>query len=304
MTQFRVKAGVLQTMFAYARAEGKNTDGKTVPLLNDCVLNVMKNTLFIQSVDENQTLITLAKYPINKEDVKSVGEIPIFFEKSIKAVNRFKANDIIVVEHLEGNLIEYRRKTPKLEVTATTIDRDAVASAIEDTLPFKYDSKQNAWTAGKGFKTEAFMKIDAAEFEEVVKDGEQIEHRSFPFTIEGKTVSVTVADDESGDKVLRELKPIEKTLKVDEDIGSVYSYGFGNAFNNLKGELSIWVKDGGPMFIKQVHDDISLTYVLATTELQDEKVEEDENTDNIETGEMDEKLQESLDDSEDEDSEE
>ena len=298
MATFHIKSGVLLKMFQETQAEGKTTKGENKPMLEDCFLDVKKTSLTIEAIDENEVLLVLSKTEVEKKTVKKVGKIPILLAKSIDSLKRFKADDIVYVDYLEeSNIIQYLRKKPKLDVLTPTIAPDAVKSVVES-HSFKFNAKENVWKAGKELETDVYMKIPAEEFAEIIKDGEQIEYRSFPFRIENNVVEVTVADEESGAAITREVNA--KSVDSEETIESIYSYGFGNAFNNLSGELEIWLINGGPMFVKKENGKSKLIYILASTELQDEEDDdEDDNTDNVDRGEIDEKLQESLDEDDD-----
>lgn len=293
MVKFQTKAGKLLQLFLYIQAEGKTIKGDKKPFNIHAVLHVKDTEATMEAQDEHQGLIAIGIL----RDVKAVddpGDIPVEFvnpkEKdkpnSIKDLGRYGSEDEITVEYNPGqNKIHFKRSKPsKLNKSTPTIPMDKIETKV-DYVPFEFQSVQNAWRGKKkGFLVDNYVKINTKQFEEVIKDGDQIQHRSFPFTMkEDGTLNVIVEDLETGEKFDRDLEIVSMRMpdKIDEnnvkitEVKSIYSYGFGNAFGQLSGEIELWMASNGPMIIKKTDDDIEVTYILATLKLrkEDEKIE-------------------------------
>ncbi len=285
-------------MLKYTQASGRNVKGENKPFINDCLIEVKTTSVNISSVQENEALIVDIKSKLDKKDIKKTGVIPIELENRIKALKRYGTGDEIKVT-LKNGMVKFTRIKPRLETKSSTIDAENVKSHLTDDFPFVF--KGGIWIGRKtGLKLDTYVKLDAKEFKEVVEDGEQIQYRSFPFTVSKKQVTVTVEDTNTGASILRELKNEE--IKTNETIESLYSFGFGNAFGNLTGEIEIWLANEGPMVILKETDELKLVYMLATTETEPENDDDDDegvtpldpdNADNVDD-ELEEKLKESL----------
>jgi len=307
MTKFNIKAGILKNIFSYVQAIGRTVKGENKPMLKDLILNVSKSNIKVEAIDENEVLITLIKAPMKKDLVKEIGNIPFDLDETnkknhVNGIKRFKNDETITVRYVQDegtDIVIFKRVKPKLEVELPTIALDTVTSSVSADIPFKFSKKTNTWSAGE-LVLDTYIKIDAEEFMEVVQDGEQIEYRSFPITVYEKYVLVTVSDDESGAKIRRQLNA--KEIKTKETIGSIYSYGFGNAFGNLKGEIEIWLCNEGPMIIRKTTEEINLVYILATTELEEDSQEDGEGSvDGVDDEDINNQLAESMDDNNEDD---
>ena len=277
-TEINIEAGKMLQMLTYAEAKGKNIKGEDKPLLEDCLMVVIPEQVCILGMDENESLSISVILKMKKEDVIENGYIPFELEKSIKIIDRFKGNDIINIRfESDTNLLYVSRKKPKLVVKEKMIPKEDVKSIIE-TLPFHF--KNDMWIGNNsGVKIDTYIKIDASEFKETVKDGEQIKNRVFPFSIKDKIFTVTVQDIESESEIERDLKYTE--LKNPKDLKSLYTYGFGNCFGRLSGEIEIWIANNMPMIIRKIEGDLVLTQVLCTLDTEDEEEDEDSNTSTV-----------------------
>lgn len=278
MVSFNIKAGVLHNILKLVQAEGKTVKGEKKPMLTDCIIHAEKDNTFIRAIDGDEVLIVNIAIKLGKESVKDAGDIPVEFEDAIKTLGRFNAADNVEISY-EDNLIRFKRNKPKLDVKLPVVAVDSIKSAMQTEIPFIFDAKTKVWKAGDDTLLDTSITLDAKEFKEVVEDGDQIQHRNFPFTVTKNELTVIVEDVDSGSQITREI--ITKEIKTSKNIASLYSYGFGNAFANLSGEIKIWLCNEGPMAIMQETEDYALIYILATTELE----EEDDSNENESTPE-------------------
>jgi hypothetical protein len=278
MASVNIKAGELLNTFVYVLANGKNVKGEQKPFNNDCIVEIIDDGIKIGAIEDSQALRTDISITIQKSDILETGEIPVELDKAIERLKRFDAKDVINFSFSEqNNLITFKRDKPKLVSTVKTIDSENVKSTSETGNPFEFDEKGNFWFGKKsGVKLNTYISIDADDFKEIIKDGEQIKHRSFPFSITKDNFEVTVSDDDSGELFSRNLS-VKKIINPNEEIKTVFSHGFGNVFANLEGEIEIWVGNGLPAIIRKKKDNTNLTYTLASLELENEEEEKPEN---------------------------
>jgi len=278
MTEFNIEAGVLKEVLTLVQAAGKTVKGDNKPLLSDCILHAKNDSLIINAIDENEILITMIKIKMEKKDIVESGKVPITLEECIEVLKRYKSKDKINIVCDES--ITFLRKSPKLKIVIPTVSEDSIKSQISmKDFPFKHS--KGIWHT-KTMKFDTSVTLDSNQFSEVVKDGEQIQYRTFPFTVNKNKLTVTVEDVESGRRIERELD--SKEIKAKKNIASLFSYGFGNAFGNLIGEITIHLCNEAPMIIEKKTDNYDLTYILASTVLEDSEIEdENENEDIDET---------------------
>lgn len=268
MIAFTITKSVFQTILELVQANGKTVKGENKPMYKDCVIEVGKKELTIKTLDENEILYIEITSKIT--GVTEEGSIPVELEPIIESVKRFSDKDEITIKY--DDLIFISRKKPFLEVKTQTMSLDQITSKLDGDFPFTFDTKNNLWTDGANTKLDTHIVLDANQFTEVIKDGEQFKHRTFPFKIEKGKMMVTVEDVDSGAGVNREIEVTKLDSK--KEVSSLYSYGFGNAFGNLSGEIKIWIANQEAMAISKHTDSYDLIYILATTELEDEDEEE------------------------------
>lgn len=273
MIAFTIKKNVFQTILELTQANGKTVKGENKPMYKDCIIEVGKKELSIKTLDENEILYIGITSKIT--GVTEEGKIPVELEPLIEGVKRFNDKDEITISYDE--LITISRKKPILNIKIPTMAIDEVKSQLDGEFPFTFDSKNNYWTDGESTTLDTYAVLDVNQFTEVIKDGEQIKHRTFPFKIEKGKIMVTVEDIDSGAGVNREIEVTK--LDAKKEVSSLYSYGFGNAFGNLSGEIKIWIANEEALAIAKHTDDYDLVYILATTELEDEDEEEGEEDD-------------------------
>ena len=190
MAGVKLSAKVFSNIFKYVRAEGRTVKGDKKEMFTDCLMEIQKTKVKIESMDQYQTLMISLEVPLKKGQLVSRGDIPIHLEKAIKCIKRFKPSDIVTLSYDEDkNKMIFRRTKPSLKLKRNTVATDSVESSMEKGIPFVFDGKLNVW---KGANSEhvfdTYIKLDANELNEVVEDGEQIQHRNFPFTVTKKKV--------------------------------------------------------------------------------------------------------------------
>jgi hypothetical protein len=120
------------------------------------------------------------------------------------------------------------------------------------------------------FELSTKVVLDADEFTEIVKDGEQIANRIFPFKVTESGIVVTVENVDTHYKIEREIPT--KEVKTPVPVQDLFSHGFGNVFGNISGQVTIWLATDGPMYIKKELSELTVIYILANSE-----IEKDEN---------------------------
>ena len=271
MVEFTQKMSIIQKVLDYAQAEGKNTKGNKKPLITDCILNVSENELEILASEADDAVFMHITVPLKEAEE---GEIPIELKDAIVSISRFKDEDVEI--KFDEKHLQYRRvmkNTKRLQIKRPTPSIEDIKSKL-DKFPFKFDEKKNCWATkidGKEILYETYIKINADEFKEVIEDGEQVQHRSFPISVTENAINVIVEDTDTGAQNDRELNAIK--IQTKEPIASLFSRGFGNVFGQLSGEIEIWMANNEAMIIRKKDETITVIYVIAMVELTEEENE-------------------------------
>jgi hypothetical protein len=282
MAKFSIKAGILLEVLNLAKKKGQNHTGDTTTLIEQCILNVGKKSIKIETTDLQEAVfdeITIKEFKCIEE-----GLIPVELEKSsddkkknslIDILGRFKPDNDVEVD-LQYGVIVIKRIKPRLTKKVNTINIDDINyDNSEEGIPIKYIKKNDSWLTDGGKKYTTKIVIDASQFKEVIKDGDQIAHRSYPITISNKDVIISVYDKDTGEGGDRELVTEKDGIRCGtKPVSSLFSYAFGNVFKNLKGKLNIWLYQDEAMIITQ--DNKSYEFLTLYSSLEVEPTEEDE----------------------------
>ena len=258
MSTFKIQAGILEDVLNLVKAKGKDHDGNDVTFINNCVLDIDKTGIIINTLDDKESLLGNVK--ITKFTCIEEGLIPVEMpEKKDKknsllvVLSRFNKDDEIEVSYDNEGIITVKRAKPRLSYKVNTIPFDDVSCHLQGEHPFTYEPKSDIWITRGGLKYITKFVLNADQFKEVIKDGEQIENRSYPLRVSTDVV-INVFDTDTGAGSSRQLEIIEKKPAIVEPVASLFSYGFGNLFSNLKGEIEIWINQDNPLIIRQIND--------------------------------------------------
>jgi hypothetical protein len=268
----RHKAGELKEVLEYVQATGKNVKGENVDFIKDCLLVVSKNKVHVEAIDENEALIVVIDLTTDEGLKQTPGNIPLELGKAIKALARFKSDDVVSVNYSD-NFVEFVREKPKLRERVPTIGEGDVESVIKE-LPFNIAEMTFQPPEGDVMGLHTRIEIESAEFAEIVKDGEQIQNRLFPISISGGVATVMVENVDTGELIERQLDAKKVSAKV--DVSSMYSQGFGNAFGNLSGAVEIFLCQDGPMVAVKKAEHFTLHYFVAHSSMSEDEEEEEE----------------------------
>jgi hypothetical protein len=266
------KAGELKEILEYVQATGRNVKGESVDFIKDCLLVVGKNNVHVEAVDENEALMVVIDLATDKSLKQTPGNIPLELAKAIKALTRFKSDDVVSVNYAD-NFVEFVREKPKLRERVPTIGEADIESVINE-LPFDIAEMTFQPPEGDIMSLDTRIEIESAEFAEIVKDGEQIQNRLFPISISGGVAAVMVENVDTGELIERQLDA--KKVSAKGDVSSMYSQGFGNAFGNLSGAVEIFLCQDGPMVAVKKTEHFTLHYFVAHSSMSEDEEEDEE----------------------------
>lgn len=264
---FRVNVAAIKQMIKYIAAEGRDIKGEKIIYTNACLIRVHKQNLLVQCMDKFQNIYIETNLKLGKKGCIKTGGVPIQIEEVLDVLRRFRGKDEIKII-FDGNMIEFTRESPYLFFSIPTITADDIESTYEGDTPW---SKEEGYPTHGKIALKSKIVLDAQQMAEVIKDGEQILNRTYPFEVTQERVLVTVRNEDTGRKIAREIvtKSIETGTAGDE---SLYANGFGNVFSNLSGEITIFLSSDQIMYIEKTDPalNLDLIYILASAEIESE----------------------------------
>jgi hypothetical protein len=294
---FEIEAGRFNKLLKVMKCSGTSDKGKTVDWFEDAVITVRDGEIYAQGADFSERQ-SLAFFVTQKVKTFEQGQIPIVINSLESKVSRFNSNDLITVflsdvggfkyitlyrpkSERKGELSFFVRTKGVEKVVSFFGDRDLGYVVEEENHRVVNEEKDRL--------LDWHIKVDASELKEVVKDGEQIKKRIFPFQISTDLINVRVENIDNLDFIDREIPHIELHYPDgDTDIQAVYSTGFGNAFGSaLTGIIDIYLQQEDNLYIrKQVDEDCFFDYMIVpfkdTSKKEDEKQSGEETEEDIE----------------------
>lgn len=256
MVKINCKVANIKEVFKLIKLEGKDPDGSTVSMIENCLLVAKDGKITTLALSKTQTVIAFIEY--KKIDIITEGEIPIgSIDIFLDYLKRFENDDVVTIETTE-NKINILRANPKkianIPMTAKeNIDDSLRAEGIKDSI-----KEVDGVMKFRDTEMTAKMKVNAHHIKQVLDDGSVVSlSRKYPISI-GEEVICKVGDDRSG--------MIETTIPVETKEGtatSSYAAGIDNVFNSLSGNVDVYIAEHGPMIVIKSDGDINVKYVIA-----------------------------------------
>ena len=289
---FKLPQNIIMDMLNHLRTSGTTLAGENVTLADDCIIRVANNNLLSITTDEGRKIIMQVK--INKSKFKDLqilnkGAIPFNIKRTKKFLGRFSSSDSVEVVY-ENGMISFKRSNPdfpELEIFMSTKRIDSIRFDFFNNLRkqinneksekdrklmefFKkhksiYFVEKDGSANVFGIKLSNFIEVACGHLKEVVKDGELLENRIYPFTVVDGKLNVTVKSmkEENLDRISRGI--YVKTASFTSDFSTTYSSQFNAAISSTRGHIQLYFgKDKPLLLIKQSDSDrgIDMSYIV------------------------------------------
>lgn len=256
MVKISCKVNNLKELLKLVKLEGKDPDGSTTIIIDNCILNCGDGKVGVNVLAKTGTILEFLEY--KKIDVINKGEIPIGnIEVMLSYLSRFDNEDIISLETTENKIKITRDKPRKIALIPLTarenIDDSLRAEAVKDCIK----KEEKGWKFRNTLLT-TNMRVDVNFIKQVLDDGSvQGLNRKYPFIID-ESVSCRVGDERGG--------MIESVIEVEKKEGkakSSYAAGIDSVFSNLDGVVDVFIVDNGPMLVMKDDDKYNIKIVIA-----------------------------------------
>lgn len=207
-------------------------------IVADCLIIAKDNKIVSKGVDEARAIY----FEIYEEaEVKEEGELPIGdIPEFIKKLSRFDGNITIINDgkHIKikrGNKKGKFQFTPKGEISSFKgLKVIKIKGNTVKTPALKLEYKSNNFI------------IEAEQLQSVAKDADILGEHLYYFIIEEKKVRISVKKD--GNLFVNHLSPEKTQLK--KDMKLCFGHGIKEIFNELEGNVKIYLEKKPPMLIK------------------------------------------------------
>ncbi|KKN58996.1 hypothetical protein LCGC14_0546710 [marine sediment metagenome] len=289
---FKLPQNIIMDILNHLRTSGTTLAGENVTLADDCIIRVANNVLLSITTDEGRKIIMQVK--INKSKFKDLqilnkGLIPINIEITKKFLSRFSSSDSVEVVY-ENGMISFKRSNPDfppLEIFMSTKRINSIQCDFFSNLKKQIDNEKSEkdkklleffkkhksiYFIEKdgsanifGVKLDNFIEVACGHLKEVVKDGELLENRIYPFTVVDGKLNVTVKSikEENLNRISRGI--YVKSSSFTSDFSTTYSSQFNAAISSTRGHIQLYFGEDKPLLlIKQSDSDrgIDMSYIV------------------------------------------
>lgn len=242
------------------RMKGTGTDGKTKALVEDTIIEFHEDdTLSVKAFDPMASV--WAHIRGDFDNVRSPGKLLIGeIDEFRDYLNQFGDRTIVAVEERSDSFFLTFNDEQRKDGAYSATD-EAHIDSIQDVeeLPYQFtDEMDYPGVPEKGIFLDTHFTCDVSDITDVISDGDTTEVREFPFAVDNGDVQVRVGDDSGW---------IETSFAADGEgeARSIYGYGIGNVFNNIEGEITIYLADNSPMWVHVDNEEVGYTadYMIA-----------------------------------------
>jgi len=294
---FKLPQNKIVSILTHLQGAGTTLVGENVKLADDCIIRVTSKGIWSVTVDGGRKLIMQAKIIKSKsKDLETVGKgnIPINIEKFLRFIARFATNDKVEVLY-ENGMIVFRKTEDTLdypvtmEIFMTTkrftsirhdfinnlktkiskggMDKDkAIMNFFKKYRSiYSLDDDKNIALVLNDTKLDNWVEVACNQLKEVVKDGELLENRIYPFEVTENKLNITARSikKEIQDRISRDIY-LKKANLVGK-FKTAYSSQFNAAVSSTRGHIFLYFGNNKPLLLIKstgVEDGISMVYIV------------------------------------------
>lgn len=268
---FKAKVKDIVNFLNAIRLEGVSETGSKEELYRDCIIYIAKQGLKIEAVDEHrisyERVKWLAKPEKNLYQLQTFdeGKIPIGnIKKVLSLLNSFNKKDDVRFL-LKKNKLFIERKKPRKRVSITLTGEEYIKSKSiveEKERHIKFDPANDERPEVTGNILDVKIVTKADDLKQLIKDAGKVEDRAFPVKVSKQKCSIMMGNDEC----FIETEIPAKIEIEDDNAKSLYRAGIGNIFGNISGEVNVYLKDNGFLWIESVDKNIRKDYMVTNAQ--------------------------------------
>ena len=297
---FKLVCNKLVDVLTHLQAKGTTMAGENTSFMHDCIIRVDNRGIWSITIDNNLSIFAQMKIDKNPDtdhglETYNKGTIPLDIEKTLKYLKRFSSGDHIELIY-ENGLIVLRTTNEKLDqpivveaffagIRKEAIRNDMLLNTFRKHKESQEERHKNMITFIKkyhsiytlnkdklvatifnGNKLDNFVELSCNHLKEVVRDGDLIENRSYPFKVSKNKLNVTSKSLKQGvqDKISRDI--YTKRSNFNGEFIIDYPSQFNAAISSTKGHIQLYFGDNKPILVIKSSDadyGLDMSYIVA-----------------------------------------
>lgn len=296
----KIQCNSLKNILEHLQAKGKNPIGENVPFMNDCIIRVDDRGIWSITIDSNRGIIAHMKVNNNRDEKHGLetygnGKISLNINKTLNYLKRF-SEDVSVELIYENGMIILRNTNYKLEYPIITesffagMRKDAIRNDMPKNTFRKHkesqeerhkqmiafikkhrstyiiDEENHIATIYNGNRLENYVYVSCKELKDVVRDGDLLENRSYPFKVKDDKLNITIKSLKQGerDKISRDI--YIKQGNLSGDFTTDYPSQFNAAVTSTRGHINLYFGDNKPILLVKTNDldyGLNMSYIVS-----------------------------------------
>lgn len=298
---FKLLRNKLVDVLEHLQAKGTTAAGENTSFMKDCIIRVDSKGIWSITIDNNNSIF--AQMRVDKDpdmdhglEVYNKGAIPLDIEKTLKYIKRFSSGDFVELIY-ENGLIVLRTTNEKLDqpivleaffagMRKEAIRNDMLLNTFRKHKEnqeerhkqmiafikkhhsvYIIDEDQIIVTIYNGIELDNYVELSCNQLKEVVRDGDLLENRSYPFKVSKNKLNVTSKSLKQGerDKLSRDI--YTKQSNLNGEFTTDYPSQFNAAVSSTKGHIKLYFGDNKPLLLIKSSDEdygLSMSYIVAT----------------------------------------
>jgi len=299
MIGIKIKCNSLKNILKHLQAKGKNQTGESVPFMTDCIIRVDNKGIWSITIDDNRGILAHMKVNSNKDEKHGLethgkGKIPLDLKKTLNYLKRFPDEDFVELIY-ENGMIVLRNTNHKLEYPIITeaflsgkrkeaIRNDMMLNTFRKHKESQEERHKNmikfikkhrsvytlnedksVATIHNANKLENYIFVKCKELKDVVRDGDLLENRSYPFRVGKNKLNITIKSLKQGnsDRISRDI--YIRNGNLDGEFTTDYPSQFNSAVSSTRGHIHLYFGENKPLLLVKTNDldyGLNMSYIV------------------------------------------
>lgn len=245
------------------KLEGKSSEDTTVSLVHGCVLKAKDGKITCNVFDSSK--VVFGMFEFLGLNIVEEGNIPIGdIDQVLDYMGRFKDEDEINIS-IKENKFQVQRESPKKTALIPLTEEQHIEDAnTGEEILSKLVVEEDKVIFGKAILTTKIV-TNVEDVKEFIDDGNvKGIKRVYPFDVKEGIVNCRV-----GNRLEGQIKSTLRTKEVIGESKSTFMNGIDNVFNNLEGEVKLFMSNDSPLFVSINSENFKAKFIIASISYED-----------------------------------
>jgi len=296
----KIKCNSLKNILEHLQAKGKTQIGENVPLMDDCIIRVDDKGIWSITIDNNKGILAHIKVDNNKDEKHGLetygkGKIPLDIKKTLNYLMRFSEEDSVELIY-ENGMIVLRNTNEKLEYPILTesffagireeairndmlknifrkfkenreeIHKQMLAFIKKHRSVYTLNEDKSVASIHNGTKLENYIDVSCKKLKDVVRDGDLLENRIYPFKVSENKLNITIKSLRQGelDRISRDIYIRKGNLNG--EFTTDYPSQFNAAVSSTRGHIHLYFGENKPLLLVKTNDfdyGLNMSYIVS-----------------------------------------